>query len=628
MLNIIKILTSINRPKTIGVININNQADYDTLNISSGDIISFAKGVTFNVNIDEIADNLVIRSHGSGTNPILRGSDDLSSDLWTNVGGYYTTPKTINPNWIFKDGTPIKMAETSWITVPYSSNNTTKNTVTINHGDVSTYTDIVGSYVLVQHRVFRTAYLRTVIAYNGSGIITLDGNVDFNEPGGRDMRLKLLNDVEYFAGNGEFVWRNNILNIKDNASPDILNYRESPNNHVINLIGTGNSISNVTIQESYSHLIKSDNKINVSNCELKGTKGAGLVVTNSSDGSEVTNNTIHDCGYNGLSLISSINPIISGNTIYNIGLQSNYPIPIDTSLPEHEGTAIALFTTSSLTIGGIINNNSIYNTAYLGIICGGVNRSVYRNIIHDVLQLFEDGGAIYTWAGHEIGTKRAQGIDIYENFIYDIPEAVNTHNAGIYFDNGSYQCKARGNTIYNCIQEGIFQNVSSSDIEISGTNTIVGSKINININEGTTTATYQNVENTILESNILVVKLAANINMGISMEGANNPYQTSGFGDNNYYVNPYGTTIAKINGSNRTLTQLKTDFSEDANSIEHTNYIAAPGDPENEILLVTNPSDSVLNGTAPAGTWKDVNENIVTNYTIQSWSSLLLLKDL
>jgi len=263
------------------------------------------------------------------------------------------------------------------------------------------------------------------------------------------------------------------------------------------------------------------------------------------------------------------------------------------------------------------------NCAYNGISLHiGQNGSIKRNVISNTNKVLTDGGGIYCFHYRDTNIPFT-GFLITENIVivdgsgdvfgiymdnrcalnelsYNVVE-VSNGNGGVMINADTENHNVHHNTIYSLSSRSLWYRDWSSPSKIYG-------------NDGN-----------LINNNILIS--GVNTVYPLEFSDSVNPYLNSGGGNNNYYVNPYGTTIL-YDGSNKTLSQLKSSYAQDANSTELTNYITAPGDPSNEILIITNPNFSDLEGNAPAGNWYDVDGNLTTNYSIPSWSSLVLLKNL
>jgi hypothetical protein len=121
------------------------------------------------------------------------------------------------------------------------------------------------------------------------------------------------------------------------------------------------------------------------------------------------------------------------------------------------GDGVGIFATFSKNM--IIEHNEISNLPGMGISIGfdwsdkyrgAENNKIQYNKIHNVGQLLDDAGGIYTLG-------KMKNTNISHNYIYDlIPSKYNggnpngTSNAGIYLDNGSSYKTVEYNVIANC----------------------------------------------------------------------------------------------------------------------------------------------------------------------------------
>jgi hypothetical protein len=176
--------------------------------------------------------------------------------------------------------------------------------------------------------------------------------------------------------------------------------------------------------------------------------GTALKLNNGIKDSQIVGNTFQAIAANGIELRSpnsaseaelSENVLIANNTITRIGQQYTNAMGI----------------LSYYVKNVVIEHNDISYTPYMAIQVGGQggcncntgmgsNRIQY-NDIHHVMQLHDDGGAIYTLG-------RQPGTYVYENYIHDITKssyAMSSPVAGLYMDNYSEFITAEHNVLSN-----------------------------------------------------------------------------------------------------------------------------------------------------------------------------------
>jgi len=192
----------------------------------------------------------------------------------------------------------------------------------------------------------------------------------------------------------------------------------------------------------------------VNNCNISGAGAHGIVFSKGVQNSSITGNHIHEISANGIVIdtyrkllppdsLMCRNNIIAENLIENVGM--------------HYTNGMGIL--ASCVIRHIIEHNEIRFGRYTGMQIGnhyGDNLNgmrdnlVRKNNIHHVMQLHDDGGAIYTLSTQP-GTK------IYENWIHDYGKSQWADNFpvnGIFLDN---------NSAYMLVEKNVFSNLTNVD---------------------------------------------------------------------------------------------------------------------------------------------------------------------
>ena len=596
---------------------ISSQAQFDALNIVENDNIKLNGSFIGSIDVDQAN----VKINGG----IISGGEDISGLTWADEGGdIWSTAMASDPQWINIGGTNAKLAETINIAI---TGRPDSNKVAINAADVSGYSDIVGSYFVALDRAFSYSVRFTVIAYS-AGIITLDDDLANASPG---QTFKLYNDEEYFNGNNEWIWRSNTLKIKSTVSPSTLIITKSSHDYGINITATGAIIEGIQFKEQYNYAVYcQSNDVEIINCNIHDIRGQGIYVPKQITNVTFSSNIIADIAHNGIWCGPLINITINNNTISNIGVGENigWNNHTATTTGQTSGTAIKfnidldddIKDASNITI----SNNIINNISYCGFLVAiGQTGLIKRNIITNPLQILDDGGAIYCFhfRGYDVPLT---GFIIEENFVSDCPST--TSRSGIYIDNRCINNEIRYNVITSCLGgSSLMINADTEEHNVHDNTIYAYSNFGIWYRDWAAPAKIYANDQNLIHDNIIIARESTK--KCLQFSNSVDPYDNGGAGDDNYYINPYATTILN-DGGDKTLAQLQSTYSQDASSVEHTDYIVAPDDPDNEILLIQNPSDIVLNGSAPAGTWKDVDEVVTTNYSVPAWRSLVLLKDL
>src|SRR5690606_1020944 len=191
--------------------------------IQENDRILLNKGEIYDTGeIDIEVSGVQFGAYGSGDNPILRGSTDISSLTWTDEGdGTWSTPMVTEPNWIWISGRCAKLAQTPRIAITGRGSTTT---ITVNPANLSGYSNIVGAYLVAKDKPFSSSLRVKVTDYNaGTGVITVDHEIDVNS----NVDLALYNKFEFFEDDLEWAWESGELRIKSTVSPATLDIRAS-----------------------------------------------------------------------------------------------------------------------------------------------------------------------------------------------------------------------------------------------------------------------------------------------------------------------------------------------------------------------------------------------------------------
>lgn len=614
----LRYINNISLGKSIKVIN--TQAQFDALVISDNDRIKLNNNVVFYGGVFHNKNNVEI------TGGCISGGVPINNLTWTYEGdNIYSALLPSDPKWINIDGKSAKLAERPWKKISGTVGSTQ---VTINPSDVSEFTNIIGSYIVFRENEWAYSERYKVQNYNGVGTITLDRARHSAINGGDDY--KLFNDEEYFLGNNEWIWRNGKVKIKSTSSPSSLYVTQSIHDYAIKTTGNNSSILGVELKEHYLYGINSfGNNTIIDSCEIHNTRGQGIKIATRVSNPIIQNASIHDVGHNGIwcGPIDGVN--IKNCDIVNVGVGENIGWNNESfgSSSQTDGTGIKFnVDINSLTDDAnnvIIENNYIDNCAYNGVSLHiGQTGSIKRNVVSNTNQVLFDGGGIYCFHYRPTNLPFSDFI-IKENFItMDSPG----NGRGVYMDN-----RCAGNEISHNVVDVINGDAGIYISADTKTNNVHHNTVRVSSDRGlwyrdwaAPNKIYVNDEN-LINHNIIIAKNSSTYPMQFSESV--NPYANGGSGDNNVFISPYGTTVLN-DGINKTLAQLQSTYSQDANSVELTNYITAPGDPDNEVLLITNPSDGVLEGTAPSGNWYDVGGVLTTSYSVPAWGSLVLLKDL
>lgn len=589
---------------------ITSQAKFDSLTVESGDRILLKGEFVGSLDIDQ--PNVTVEG---GT---ITGGEDISGLTFTDQGSdIWTTPMTEDPKWINFDGTAAKMAETpGWFDVGSAP---APNQVSVATGDLSGYTDIIGSYLVFWSRPFSYSERYTVTNYNGAGLITVDR--DLHVSIGGNSYYRLFNNTEYFDGDKEWVWRDNVLTIKSAVDPSTLNITKSSHDYAFNITAPKSFIKKVELKEQFLYgILSTANKFEAAHCNIHDIRGNGVKCQVQTESVILNQNTVNNIGHNGFWLGPQTNISVVRNRITNIGMGGNI------------GWNNASFGAASQTDGCAmkwnidLNNldhdasniyvayNYIENTAYNGISFHiGQNGWVRRNQVYNTNNLLADGAPIHTY--HYLNFLEAfTGFIIEENFT-ETQSALDKVRS-IYQDQ-----KCKNNIVrYNT---SICAN-GNATFHINTDNEGHTYAENIAISGGDAVQRWRNWASAFKEYNNQKHKLAGNLYISetgsipaFQFSDGVTPFASGGSSDNNYFARPSGAYVLD-DGLNKTLAQLTADYGTDGSSVEFT-YTA--------YKLYKNPSDDPLSQTADTGNWYTKDGVLTTDFTVKPWRSVVLFKD-
>lgn len=585
--------------------------------------VKFKRGESINVGeYVNTKTNITFEPYGVGDDPKWLGADDISTLVWTDEGGgVYSAPMAVEPNWVWINDICAKNAETARLTVQSRANETT---VGVTHANVSGYTSIVDSYLVMKVNQFRNSQRVKVTAYNGAGSITIDDNI----PTANNIDFVLYNKREFLSGNNEWAWEGGTLYVKAAASPSTMNIRAGAFDFAIRASGSM-TIRNIEFAQYYNYVIHSDGAvINVNNCNMHDCRDMAIFVESQVTGLNISNNTFERIGNTCILSRPCINSTYNSNIGNDIGMQSNYGWqtfsggPASSIAPggtQVNGAFLAyVIDLNDDTIDGSgceANDNSLNNIAYngIGFHVGATGMKMLRNTVLQFTRRFSDGGGIYTFHYRtynvlQTGTEIANNICINDDF----------EGYGIYLDNRTFQANVHDNVTAGCqwgfnfntdtaehtITDNISVNCTACFVFRSGDNgTLFIAQNEGNTFNGNTAAAYLTTQRC----------LFFDVNTGT--EPTWNPF-TGGGADNNEYISA-GAAVADSDnkGNNLTFAQLQTAYGEDATSAHRT---------DTGLFFAYNVTNATVNGNAGAG-YETFDGTDTDAYSIPAHYAIVLL---
>lgn len=615
-------------------------ADFLLATIPNNVRILFNRGETYDLADYDFTVPVKIDAYGSGADPIADSSEDISGLTWTDTGGgIYTTPMVTEPKWIWIDGECAKMAETARITI---LNRTSTTTATVGTGTLDTYTNIVGSYLVIKEKNFQNSQKVTITNFNTtSDVLTFDEEI----PTTLNEDLVVYNDTEFLTGDNEWVWRSGTLYVKAAANPSTLDIRKTDVTYGIKTTDDLR-VNNFEFRNYYTAAIWLDGGVPIiTDCSFHDIRDNAVIIQRAVTGVSITDNTFERIGNNGIFCRPLTDSYILRNTFTDIGMQANYNWQ---TWFDGDGTHAI----NNIQVGGnafmmvidldnkpddgsntTVEYNTITNVAYRGIsFAMGTQNIIRYNIVTDFCNRFVDGGGIYTYHNQNFGMPN-QGNDISYNFVSDNngqPVAM-----GIYLDNGSFESNVHHNTISDCIYVGSDTTVFSAGVHVgSGQsdatveyNNIINCSYGVSFKQRDPTTVpanhfyaEDNINNQLNFNNITSQRAGQKaIVFAINYSYPTwSPYNGTGGADNNVYaknVAPGNAFIADsdIFGTDMTLADLQADYGTDASSIK----VTFNG------VLITNPTNAISNEDADSD-YKDAAGSTLTTYTIDPYYSRII----
>jgi len=591
-----------------------------TLTLDNKTYLKFKKGDTF------FLGDFIFSSHqgsigayGSGANPIIRGSEDISTLTWTSEGsGVYSTPMATAPKWIYIADVAARLAQTAWIATTAKP---ASNILRVNPASLSGYGDsLVGAELRVTDEAWWISYGYTVTAYDGgTGNITLDRDID-EAVAGDDILL--LGQDQFISANNDWAYNSSEqkLYVKASASPSTLAIRSVTKDYAFELRARGITIDGVDLNQFYKcGYFGADgmtSEITIQNCVINNIKLRGILLINSNN-SNINTNTVTYCGNNGIQ-VNGNGASCQSNTVHDIGMDANYQLPLEiTNVTRSGGTGIGIRGNNNVT-----KYNVVYNTAWCGIISNGLTHETGYNHVYNYLKRFRDGSGIYS-SGISL-TSYNNAAWIHHNLVHDgqtaeIPSIVNGSGLdakGIYLDNYSYSGLIEYNSTWNNPGSGFFVNTPNSGLIIRNNLAAQCSDEPFHIRGGSGTTTIQNTNNIFISTG----------SAGVCIEvTTGNPFTDS---DTNNYINPYRNEIGLVNVTEYTLAAWRTLLSDDAASTAMVNYIAwsSTANAAFEVMVEDNYTDASVNFNIPAG-YKQVDGTSGGTVSIPAYGGVAYLKE-
>lgn len=604
-----------------GAILIANQDNLDNTVFESNKTYLFRRGEQFLLSVTVSAD-ITIGAYGTGSNPVLKGSIDISQETWVSEGnGVYSITPLQPPKWLYITGQNAKCAETDWITITSIPGPTRVGFADESLNSVNP----LGAKIVCFETAFRLSKEFEVTDYQ-SGVITVDREHTFGllTNIGQPQKFKLISKREYIQNDFEWAF-DGVLYVKLPLPPENYEINIVTENYGVNALSTDIEIKDIEFKHYFIAAItgSSCNNLYVHDCEINNCREDGIRISDNTDGLSIVNNTIAEVGVAGIALGRVQNPIIENNTVYNIGTQPNYGWMKEALRTSVCGVGIHIgidiFDSSNYAYNWKINNNKIYNTAYNGIsIHAGDKGQINNNVVHDFLTRFQDGGGIYTF-NYRPRNAVMSDVEIANNIVYNYPNVWSS--CGIYQDNRSGINNIHHNVVFGGGRYALFVNNGTTGTIIEDNILIDAEYYCCNI-AAVSDGTIGPSENLKFNRNIV----ASRKPLVECMKYSGNFFAPNGGADDNIYINPYSD---KIYDNQKTLSQLRSELGEDSNSIAKVNWLTYVDEATalEHVKLYTNETNSDIQVTIPIG-YEDVDgvDRSGQTMTVPAYYGLLLLK--
>jgi hypothetical protein len=195
----------------------------------------------------------------------------------------------------------------------------------------------------------------------------------------------------------------------------------------------------------------------------------------------------------------------------------------------------------------LIEYNEIRNCGFQGIVFNGSNTTVKNNYVDTFCYNKDDGGGIYTFGGVGTNIPYVSNRKVIGNIVLNGIGALNgAYNPwgdaaqGLYFDNGSMNIEATGNTVFNASDMAMLLN-GVKNIKISGNTFYAPAARHIVMDER---LNHPTIRNNSTSNNIMFVKNVSEVYILRRSESSS----TDLFGtiSGNYYARPMDANTATV----------------------------------------------------------------------------------
>ncbi|WP_369753141.1 right-handed parallel beta-helix repeat-containing protein [Flavobacterium sp. WC2409] len=577
----------------------------NSFKFSEGDRILFHRGDVFFGTLKLQSNNISIDSYGEGNKPIFSGEEilnnkwvKLSNDIWQYT---FITEKPQNINGLVRDDKllPISRMPNKETGSGYFFMDSVGGNSSFSSKQLQGLGDLSGFEVVIRAERFRM--VRTKILNSRGNIITINGTQSIKKLN-KGFGFFIVNTKDAIDKQGEWCYNSSkgILLLKDKNNPNVNRIKYIKNYYNIEISGcSGIILKNLELKHTAKSAvnISNSNNILVENIEVSNIVGNGISLYNVVN-SKINNCKLYNIAWTGIFADKTNNNLqISNNNIYDIGDESYAKSKV----------FIGIDCNASFSK---IENNTIKNTGYSGIISAGINNLIRYNIIDSTCISLNDSGGIYLNNNiNDVG-----GTIIESNFISNTigelqgaPSSRNLAN-GIYIDVGSHNVIVKNNTIFDINGSGLFINYTA------GNNLIYKNIVsNCGLSEFYIAGHPSSSPKLTIDSNVFISSKNASSSHKMFNSEYTKKYTASDIGvfKHNYFVS--SSTANQINISFFSKDKNKNIFTmaEWITSLNHSsssdnNFFVNT----NNSILISNPSDTIKLVKIGNGKYTSINGDV------------------
>ena len=540
----------------------------NSLSLSSGDTILFKKGDTWRGQINVDDSGVTYGAYGTGEKPVIKGSIPVTG--WTQYSGnIYKATVSEKVRQLFCNDKRQTLAR--YPNTGYARFDKVNSSTSFESDDVGS-TDWTGAmaHMRLKHWTFGSKRITSC----NNGAITIQSAPHYDPKVGWGFFIN--NHLKALDAPGEWYYNSSDSTLyfwpPNDDSPDNYTIEASVIKYGFKIYGAHDiTIDGFMLKHQIESAIeaqdpKSDN-ITIKNNEIYGVDqnsirlGSNMFGANGMQHATIDNNIIQYSNRNGI-FCSVDYPIITNNVIKHIGDDYTKLNAYGVGNWEHASIGIDVHGAK-----GHLRENRIDSIGYIGIQFGnGHNYIIEYNYVSNYCMSADDGGGIYCFQ-MDYNVEDVKGAIVRYNIVKDgigSPEATNEPDyiavEGIYLDGASQEVTVQNNTVSHGGSRGIFTN-HGKDHKFY--NNVVYNSI---LSGARFREVHGKIEGYEIKGNVFYSLKADQI----IIQNYSSLDSRTDFGtyDNNYYCNPYSTSLVWDQGTTYTLEGWQAHSGQDANTQE------------------------------------------------------------